>query len=338
MNSNPTISVIMSTYNTPDEWLEASVNSILNQTYSDFEFIIIDDCSTTDLNVIKEKCIDDRIVWLRNEENIGLTKSLNKALAIAKGKYIARMDSDDISLPERFEVQAKFMDEHPEIIVCGSYRRAFGKENKDEIWNIPVTREEQQVQLFFYNCGITHPTAMFRKSMLDEFGIRYNENYKKAQDYGIWVQCTRYAPMAMIHKVLLQYRKSDGQVTANRSGVKVYDSMVKIDQLVAMGLDVTEEEKEMHIRFCDNKNIRDVKVLKAWIHRLVTVNKTSNYFADSLFQDELAHRWYLYCRQQYLVEKDVSYRDAYLHARTIKEWMKEVFMLTKQKIKGRIRR
>lgn len=150
MEKKPTVSVLMSTYNTPNEWLSESIESILNQTFGDFEFLIVDDCSKTNIEEIQKKYNDPRIKWIKNEVNMGLTKSLNKLLRMAKGKYIARMDSDDISLAERFQVQVQFMDKHPNVIVSGTYRRAFGNENKDEIWNIPKTREEQQAQLFFF--------------------------------------------------------------------------------------------------------------------------------------------------------------------------------------------
>ena len=253
MRKTPTISVLMSTYNTPEDWLSEAIESILSQTFSDFEFIIADDCSTQSLDNIRTKYSDERIIWFRNERNLGLTKTLNKALKLAKGKYIARMDADDISLPERFSTQIRYMESHPEVIVCGSYRRAFGNENKDEIWNIPLTREEQQVQLFFFNCGLTHPTAMFRKSMLDEYGITYNEDYIKAQDYGIWVQCTRYAPMAVIPEVLLKYRKSDRQISsAGRKNQLENDKKIKLDQVVALGIEPTDEEKNIHIAFLNN--------------------------------------------------------------------------------------
>lgn len=337
MNSNPVISVIMSTYNTPDEWLEESVNSILNQTYSNFEFIIVDDCSTTGMTAIKEKCADDRIIWVRNEVNIGLTKSLNNALKIAKGKYIARMDADDISLPERFVTQIEFMENHPEVIVCGSWRRAIGNENGDEIWNIPATREEQQVQLFFYNCGLTHPTAMFRKSMLDEFEIRYNENYKKAQDYGIWVQCTRFAPMVMIRQVLLQYRKSDSQVTANKNGVRLYDSMVKIDQLYALGIEPTDNEKELHLAFLRGETL-DVVKISQWVRAISNANKKIEYFDNKLFQSALNRRWYEYCKTQYKGQRNVAYHAEYKASRKLTYVLNDYVLIIKKIIKNMIGR
>ncbi|HXK49687.1 MAG TPA: glycosyltransferase family 2 protein, partial [Clostridiales bacterium] len=118
MNSEitPAISVIMSVYNS-EQYLQESIDSILDQTFNDFEFIITDDCSTDgSFEIIKSYAmLDKRIKYFRNSENIGLTKSLNLMLDIAKGKYIARMDSDDISMPDRFSKQFDFMENNPEI-------------------------------------------------------------------------------------------------------------------------------------------------------------------------------------------------------------------------------
>ena len=337
--NTPKISVLMATYNTPIEWLSKAIESVLTQTLSDFEFIIVDDCSTQSIASVKEKYTDSRIRWVKNDYNLGLTKSLNRILTMARGKYIARMDADDISLPHRFETQVNYMEQHPEVIVCGSYRRAFGKENKDEIWNIPRTREEQQVQLFFSNCGLTHPTAMFRKSMLDEFGIIYNENYVKAQDYGIWVQCTRYAPMAMIRKVLLQYRKSEQQIsTAGRVNQLENDRKIKLDQLVSLGIKATDEEKDMHIAFCREKTYDDVDKLEEWVNRLRKANAKTKYFNQVVFERVLEKRWYDWCKKAYRTEKRMDARDAYKRARKLEFILKDTEITIKQSIVKMLRR
>lgn len=327
----PKISVIMSTYNTPSQWLFEAIDSILKQTYDDFEFLIADDCSTTDLDEVKNRIDDSRVIWVKNESNLGLTKTLNKLLKMCTGEYIARMDADDISLPERFETQVKYMDEHPDVIVCGSYRRAFGNEEKNEIWNIPATREEQQVQLFFFNCGLTHPTAMFRKSMLDEYGVTYNENYTKAQDYGIWVQCTRFAPMAVIPKVLLQYRKSDVQIsTAGKSNQKLNAQKIRCDQVLELGLRPNEKEAKVHEDFCGGIVECSAEELEAWINKLISANRETGYFDKALFERELNIRRYAVVEKKYKKEKDKSFKKAYKNAFRFSYLLKKI----KVKIKG----
>ena len=311
----PKISVIMSTYNTPPEWLFEAIDSILKQTYGDFEFLIADDCSTTDLDEVKSRIDDERVVWIQNESNMGLTKTLNKLLKLCKGEYIARMDADDISLAERFATQVKFMDEHPEVIVSGSYRRAFGDETKNEIWNIPATRAEQQIQLFFYNCGLTHPTAMFRRSMLNEYSVTYNESYIKAQDYGIWVQCTRFAPMAMIPKVLLWYRKSDMQIsTAGRSNQELNAKKVRYDQLLALGIKPTKREFEIHEDFRMGNIECSAEEFDAWVEKLRVANNQTGYFEKVLFKKELDARRYTAVEKKYKQEQDKTFKQSYKKA------------------------
>ena len=126
MEQTPIISVIMPTYNTPVEMLSKAVDSVLGQTYRDFEFIIIDDYSTDASVEYLASLQDERVKVIRNPQNLGITKSLNVALSHAKGRYIARMDSDDICLPKRLEKQLAFMESHPEVIVCGTWIETFG--------------------------------------------------------------------------------------------------------------------------------------------------------------------------------------------------------------------
>lgn len=120
----PKISVVMPVYNTKEEWLREAIESILNQSYKDFEFIIIDDGSDKSIEPIVNSYNDARIVLIR-QENQGIAKSLNYGFKISKGEYIARMDSDDISMPERFEKQVNFLDKNPQISVLGGCFETF---------------------------------------------------------------------------------------------------------------------------------------------------------------------------------------------------------------------
>src|SRR5690606_3913282 len=125
----PLVSVIMSVYNEPEIWLAESIDSILSQTYKEFEFFIVND-NPENLTLAKVLQLyednDSRVRIIKNEVNIGLTKSLNKALSLVKGKYIIRMDADDVSLPQRFEKQVTFMEENPNIIASGAAIERFG--------------------------------------------------------------------------------------------------------------------------------------------------------------------------------------------------------------------
>lgn len=179
----PLVSIIMPTYNR-GHCLPNAIESILSQTYPYFEFIIINDGSSdkTDaiLNAYKKK--DPRIKILRNDSNMGIVTSLNKALKIAKGKYIARMDDDDISLPTRIEKQVQYMDIHPDITVLGT---AIQLPNSNEIKRLSSSSEESAI-LSLFQVPVYHPTTLIRHSFLKHHKLNYAPQYDAAEDTAFW--------------------------------------------------------------------------------------------------------------------------------------------------------
>jgi glycosyltransferase involved in cell wall biosynthesis len=209
----------MSVYNEKTEWMRESVDSILNQTFSDFEFIIINDNPTRIENSLlleEYRKKDSRIIILANEQNMGLTKSLNKGIKTAKGKYIARMDADDISLPERFEKQINVMENNPNIIVCGSKIKAFGERKNKYHVQIPEKSDDIKVLFIKQNC-IPHSTVIIRKDILIKNHILYNEKYIYAQDYKLWTDLYDFGDFYNIQEVLLFYRASKSHITYHAS-------------------------------------------------------------------------------------------------------------------------
>ena len=217
----------MSIYNEPEEWLRESIDSILNQTFSDFEFIIINDNPERQLNNIllkKYEKRDNRIVIINNEENIGLTKSLNQGLEIAKGEFIARMDGDDISLPKRFEKQIEIMTSYPNVIVCGTQIKHFGNSINKKKTNFPELHDEN-LQLLILNSCFAHPTVFIRKSTLIKYQLKYDESYKQTQDYKLWVDLVGYGQFYNLQEVLLLYRCSSHQITYLKRDIQLKNAM-----------------------------------------------------------------------------------------------------------------
>jgi glycosyltransferase involved in cell wall biosynthesis len=218
-NNIPTISVVMSVYNEKTEWMCKSVDSILNQTFSDFEFIIINDNPTRIENSLlleEYRKKDSRIIVLANEQNIGLTKSLNKGIKTAKGKYIARMDADDISLPERFEKQVNVMENNPNIIVCGSKIKVFGERKRRYYLQTPEKSDDIKDLLIRRNC-ISHSSIFIRKDILFMNNILYDENYIYAQDYKLWTDLYDFGDYYNIQEILLLYRTSKSHISCHAS-------------------------------------------------------------------------------------------------------------------------
>jgi glycosyltransferase involved in cell wall biosynthesis len=204
----------MSVYN-GEKYLREAVDSILNQTFRDFEFIIVDDGSTDRTWVALQSYDDPRIVLLRNEENIGLTRSLNKGLAVARGEYIARMDADDISLPERFEKQVKALDENPCLGLVGSNTYLFNAAGRRKTKKYPQTDLEIKWYLLFSN-GFSHPAVMFRHHLVKEIGF-YDETLTSAQDYEFFSRIAEHCEVGNLPQPLVVRRYREGRISVVQS-------------------------------------------------------------------------------------------------------------------------
>lgn len=207
----PKISVIMPVYN-GEKYLNEAIDSILNQTFSDFEFIIINDCSTDNTENIIKSYDDKRIRYIKNEKNLGVAETLNKGLDMAQGEFIARMDADDISLPERFEKQLSFLQLNPECGVCGSNILIF--EDNINIRELVYSETHDKIMVdMIFNSAFAHPAVMMRKDVLDNAGLRYNFDFEKAEDYRLWYDILSVSNGYNIQECFLRYRHHKSQVT-----------------------------------------------------------------------------------------------------------------------------
>lgn len=207
MKNHPKVSVLMSVYNDAVHLKEA-INSILNQTIKDFEFIIIDDGSTdVSVDILRRyEKQDSRVKVYTNESNIGLAKSLNKGFLLSSGEYIARMDADDYAYPIRLQKQLEFMEAHKNIMVCGTSMEIYEDHNK---FMVPPTAHNAIAAGLIFGTNFYHPTVMFRASFIGDNQITYPEDCKYAQDYGLWVKLLKLGKkdiFANLEEPLLKYR------------------------------------------------------------------------------------------------------------------------------------
>lgn len=271
--NNPLVSVIMSTYNTNDEFLKSSINSILNQSYTNFEFIIVCDGSMRDIEIIN-KYNDNRIKIIKHDKNMGLPYSLNEAIKIAKGKYIARMDSDDISLSNRFEKQVKFLEKHKDIDICSMFVKFIGDANNVNIF--PFTNDKLiKIHLLFFNI-ITHPLVMIRKEFLLDNNIHYNEEYKYSQDYELWSQCINKGRFAIIPRIGLYYRIHNKQITIEKKNeqFEFFKKIVKNNLKSFKNINIEENIENIVLLFStkENVNINKLIVLSKFVDQIVNEN------------------------------------------------------------------
>lgn len=211
----PAVSVILPAYNC-EKFIGKAIQSVLQQTFTDFELIIINDGSTDNTGSVIQKFDDQRILYLRNSGNQGLIPTLNNAITYAKGRYIARMDGDDICLPERLENQKAFLDENENIAVVASTIEFINEqEGKTGVWELDrqtITPEQIKKAILRQNC-IAHPTVMIRSEILKQ--LKYMEYQKNIEDYDLWLRLlNRGYKMAKLGEPLLLYRIHDTSVTS----------------------------------------------------------------------------------------------------------------------------
>ena len=287
----PTVSVVMPVYNTPLSYLREATESILQQTYTDFEFIIVDDHSNEETVAYLSSLTDARIRILRNSENLGITKSLNKGFAAASGKYIARMDADDISVPTRLEKQVRFMEDHPDVIVCGTAAMEFAENGvQREVFNSQIgDMEEFRCRLLFAYGGPLHPTTMFNSALLEKYHICYDEEFQFSQDYNMWVTCSAYGKIRVIDEVLLFRRVHEEQVSASKHFAQAACEMrVRMKQLERLVGSVSERQKEIHER-CHNRSLSPRESWK-WLKYLEEQNKKTEVYDRDTFKRVIRSR------------------------------------------------
>ena len=268
------ISVVMPTYNAFASFLKESVGSILDQSFRDFEFIIIDDCSTDETRDYLDSLLDPRVRVIRNDVHLGVTKSLNIGFREARGKYIARMDSDDISRSDRFEKQLAFMESHPDVLVCGS-RVSYTREDTRVCRKKQEDMEGYRIRMLFSNPGPVHPTAFFRHESLLRHHIQYDENLMYAQDYGMWMTISQYGKIYTLPDKLLFYRKHGKQISKMHREEQIRCDKTTQEKLLCRLVDgVTEKELDIHYRYSTGyyRGLRLTKEVIAWYMKLIRAN------------------------------------------------------------------
>ena len=225
----PRVSVLTPIYNTNPSHLREMIESILNQTFTDFEFLILNDSpENKEIEKIVKSYKDKRIKYFKNDKNMGITPSRNKLMDMACGEYIAVFDHDDISVPSRLEQQVNFLDKNPHIGVVSGWLKFFG--NKTMILKNP--EYDNDIKIFMTDdCVVAHTAAMIRKSVLDENNIRYDEYYSPSEDYKLWAQLMPLTHFYNIPNVLVLYRYIDGNTTNTQQ-----DKMVRTSNAIRLEL------------------------------------------------------------------------------------------------------
>lgn len=287
-NTAPMASVILPVYNN-DKYLAKAIQSVLDQTFRDFELIIIDDASEDQSFEIANSFTDERIILLRNEVNKKLPATLNRGIDIARGKYIIRMDADDISINIRFQHQIDFMEAHEDIGVCGLWMKIIDANDKPcDLGQCRYVDEEIKIGFLFGECSIPHPGVVIRRDILIKNNLKYNEDFFRAQDYELWSRCSQYTKFTSVKEYLLLYRKTDISVNYIKDGDSLYFSTLIVEkQLKNFGVSFNDEEMKIHSSIFSRININDkikyLRSLEEWLKKLINYNETNRIFNCSVF-------------------------------------------------------
>ena len=281
MTEKPLVSVLIPCYNC-EPYIREAVMSIMRQSYANLEILVIDDGSTDNTgNILKELAEEDtRIVYIKNEKNLKLIATLNKGLDLCKGKYIARMDADDISVPSRIEKQVDFLEKHPNIGVVGAHIEFFGG-NKRSIWKTNTEDKYIRADLLFGTC-FAHPVVMMRTSVLRDHHLYYNTDYPHAEDYKLWCDIAQYTELANIPEVLLYYRINENQVS-----YKYHKKQKETAQKIRREyINNFLTKKDIPIRFSAQSDINDIRKLKDYIKEKYILKKILLAWYDSFENKE----------------------------------------------------
>lgn len=289
------LTVLMSVYNEENN-IDEAIQSILMQTYDNFEFIIIDDASTDSTAKKIMEYTDKRIVLLRNKTNLGITKNLNRGLDIAKGKYILRMDGDDVSLNTRFAEQVQFMESHPQIVLSGTWIKYIGDSHNLVRYK---TKSNELKALILFNSPIAHPTFILRKDVLDQNRIRYEEKLRYAQDYDLIYKISTYGELANIPKAFLEYRIHDKQISRKKIVEQSRCANATRRKILSdLGIELTEEELIYWSWFCLEDKHAISELEKKTVERLIEEILEKN-LAERLFDQNIIERYLRIKKKRY---------------------------------------
>jgi glycosyltransferase involved in cell wall biosynthesis len=276
----PSVSVVMPVYN-GGQYLGEAIKSIVNQSFTDFEFIIVDDCSTDQTVEIIHSFRDRRIVLIENNNNLGNYPCRNIGMELARGKYICVMDADDISLPQRIERQCAYLEANPDVGICGSFIQTLPSGNFPKI----ITDDELLKVAFLSNNQCSHPSLMLRKAFLLQHQINYNENYCYSADFDLCASGFRYFKIHNLPEVLLQYRRHPAQIsTARFAEQQKFADTIRIRQLVVnLGFKKNQIPESLHLKLMKREPIPKAQTSesKNWIRKIIDRNRSFHYYEES---------------------------------------------------------
>lgn len=294
----PLVSVLMTVFNS-EQFIREAIDSLLQQTYENIEIIIVNDGSTDTTCEIIESYKDNRIVYKDNGKNIGIVKSRNLAIETAKGKYLATLDSDDISMPDRIREQVEFMEAHADFGMCGTYYHIIDGEGKT-LTDVRFPDNDIDVKTHFIagNC-FCHSSVMVRSGITD--AMFFSEAFPMAEDFELWYRISKKTKVRNIPSFLTKYRMHGSNISMNKKKAMYgYIKTISRQMFEDIGLTFTERELALHTelvgyndKFFEDKTA--LKELSHWIVKLISQFKGKDNFNYTLLQKLIFEKWMVIC-------------------------------------------
>lgn len=295
----PRLTVLMSVYNA-EIFLREAIDSVLSQTFTDFEFLIYEDCSTDGSLEIIKSYSDSRIRLIKNENNKGLTWNLHDGMNSAKGEFVARMDADDICMPERFQKQVAFLDSNKDISIVGSAVVFFDDNGMEISGNQPLDHDAIKVELLL-SFTMMHPSVMMRIADFRMHNLNYNPHFRYSQDFDLWTRAIRKLKFANHPDVLLKMREHSFKIsTALKPQQKVFSDEIRQSQLATLGIEYIPAEWAVFHNAASGKVLGDNEsvLMEGFLLKLLKRNNTAQIYNQRLLKRRTALMFYNICRQQ----------------------------------------
>lgn len=284
------VSVVIPVFNKAAHVREA-VESILRGTWQDLELIAVDDRSTDDsLNVLRS-ITDPRLRVIALERNLGPAGAMNAGIEACRGEYIARLDADDIAVPERLAMQVAFMDAHPHIGASSGHLTLIGDEKGT--WRFPLTPEACRARILF-STPIVQGSCILRRSVIQEHGIRYDADWPRVgEDWLLWSRLLKVTEMSNVDAVLLHYRRGSDNVSRTSDHVRHRALIGQVFQ--SWGIELSEDDARSHLfvqrKFRQAPTPADIHAVRAWLDKLLRMNEQRQLFPQEAFRAQVEQAW-----------------------------------------------
>ena len=275
------VTILMPVYDV-GKYVKESIDSILAQTFSSFRLLIIDDCSTDDTAAVVMSYTDSRIRYVRNEQNLGLAKNLNKGLGLIDTEFVARFDGDDIAEPTWLEKNMQVMESCPDIGICSSGFEFFGTRSGKVIY--PEKHEDSICQMLF---GCTVIIPVIRMSVFNENNLTYDPDSFPAEDYHMWARCYRLTRVYNIQEILFHYRFHASQISSSKRAAQIVKTNeVRTLMLEWLSPEMKDSDKRYFLdEFClgEASSVADLKKMRSFVDVLMAYNSQHHFDDSSLF-------------------------------------------------------